>query len=220
MSSPRSRSVTEKEAREESDRGAAGAGFSACYRQERLAPVAKERNRAVTMRSLSGVYKCMRKRVSREPALSMGSLRPHSRTVVMKENGSIRRRPLHLVPGPNSPLSIAERSVAAWLDERLRTVLAEKLRDLVLKPPPPANNPAGEATEYLSRASAARAHDGYKQRARAEDDPAHLFHDARDVQKGHSSADRRQPLLHRHGGSAGQGRQEPRMASHGYLQQG
>src|SRR5258707_4459604 len=102
----------------------------------------------------------------------MGSLGPTARTVAMKENGSIRLRPLHLVPGPNSPLSIAERSVAAWLDERLRTGLAEKLRDLVLKPPPPANNPAGQATEDLSPASAARAHDRYRQRARAEDEPA------------------------------------------------
>jgi hypothetical protein len=45
--------------------------------------------------------------------------------------------------------------MASWLDDRLRTVLDEKLREWVPKAPSPANAPSTEQPEYLSRESAA-----------------------------------------------------------------
>lgn len=63
---------------------------------------------------------------------------------------------LRLVPDGPNPLAIMERCMASWVDERLRTVLDEKLREWVSKAPPPANAPSAERPEYLSRESAAQ----------------------------------------------------------------
>jgi hypothetical protein len=46
---------------------------------------------------------------------------------------------------------MVERCMASWLDQRLRTVLDEKLREWVPKAPPPANAPSKEQPEYPFR---------------------------------------------------------------------
>jgi Helix-turn-helix domain len=63
---------------------------------------------------------------------------------------------LRLVPDGPNPFAIMERCMASWVDERLRTVLDEKLREWVSKSPSPTNGPSGERPEYLSRDGAAQ----------------------------------------------------------------
>lgn len=63
---------------------------------------------------------------------------------------------LRLVPEGQNPFAIVERCMASWLDDRLRTILEEKLREWISKAPPPANAPSVEQPEYLSRESAAQ----------------------------------------------------------------
>ncbi len=63
---------------------------------------------------------------------------------------------LRLVPDGQNPFAIVERCMASWLDDRLRTILEEKLREWISKAPPPANSPSTEQPEYLSRESAAK----------------------------------------------------------------
>jgi hypothetical protein len=63
---------------------------------------------------------------------------------------------LRLVPDGQNPFAIVERCMASWLDDRLRTILEEKLREWISKAPPPANAPSAEQPEYLSRESAAQ----------------------------------------------------------------
>ena len=49
----------------------------------------------------------------------------------------------------------ARDSLASWLDERLRAILDEKLREWIPKVPPAANAASDERAEYLSRDAAA-----------------------------------------------------------------
>lgn len=51
----------------------------------------------------------------------------------MKSRGQTPTEPprLRLVPEAQNPLTLVERCMASWLDQRLRTVLDEKLREWV-----------------------------------------------------------------------------------------
>ena len=75
----------------------------------------------------------------------------------MKSRGQTPTGPpgLRALPEAQNPLTFVERCMASWLDERLRTVLDEKLREWVPKAPPPTNAPSTEQPEYLSREGAA-----------------------------------------------------------------
>lgn len=75
----------------------------------------------------------------------------------MKSRGQSADPPrLRLLPEAENPLAMVERCMASWVDERLRIVLDEKLREWVSKAPPPANAPSSERPEYLSRDGAAQ----------------------------------------------------------------
>jgi hypothetical protein len=73
-----------------------------------------------------------------------------------RDEGPASRAQMRLVPDGPNPFAIAERCMASWLDDRLRTVLDEKLREWIAKAPPPGNAPSAERPEYLSREDAAQ----------------------------------------------------------------
>ena len=75
----------------------------------------------------------------------------------MKTGGRTGETPqLRLVPDGPNPFAILERCMASWLEERLRAILDEKLREWIPKATAPGSAASDERPEYLSRDEAAK----------------------------------------------------------------